>query len=1226
MDFSHLPKIVDNEYKDTSLTPKESNKLYSLLNQVISQYVDNYEKTQLDIATGYLNISGWSLVKNQFLRTDEVRILLGTEVNKKVQEEAIQESILKELDFDLIGDDPENTGYKSRRRDVQSFLTFLKAKNDDGSYKHHIKLLKSPFLHGKCYLFRNIGFVGSSNFTKAGLSGNTELNVVIDDQERLTDVYSWFDYFFKKTSNDYRDELIEILDDSIYGNRKYDPYIVFLKTIYESYKDQLDYLEPKGGENVALTGFQLEGVHKSLKVIHQYGGVMIADAVGLGKSYMGLSLFRSLLLESTKKEILKQGLIICPAQLKDNWENLKNAYGIPARIITQESISRNIPDGKFSVILIDESHNFRNKATGRFKNMETLLAHGGENIKIILLTATPINTGYMDIYYQLYLALGARDNALADRLNIADLETYFKEADKDDFKEVNKDNKESYTDISQVTDQLVISRSRAEIAYRQQKLNETFVLPNGEPIKFPTRTLQTIRYNVVDKEELYSCLKNSFPKYANKWKKKIESKNENASTLFYIIVSEIFEGKLSKQSEWRGLPYITHIYKKEPTEEEKSYPSSIVPLLLTIFFKRLEGSLHAFIKSIETQTKFYKAFLLIFQENKIFTTKVFRKFMDLLNTIEDTDAAEETDISNILQEIEEDVGSLQPFIPADYEPGTPAKIKNGVEAELSLLKNLLNFVQEIQDKRDGKLQRLNKFLQETLQITDENNPITQVKNNKIILFTFYKDTADYLYQKLLYAEDSNSTNTPHEKYIGNSIFPHVKIAKLTGEAPPNTRNKIIEQFAPASNVEDEEKRCKPEDEITLVISTDVISEGQNLQDAKYVINYDLHWNPVRMIQRAGRIDRLGSLHEEIKICNFFPEEGLEDILNLVQRITKRIDKIHNIIKLDAPVIMADRQIEEILEIEREDPDYLAKKEISLFKFESLDAKKLLLKHIQETGKERLSKIPAGIYTERLTSNTSGMAVVFEVTHPQKEHENGEEERKEQHDNDTTYMRWIFEPDSTPNILKPHLIINRPFVEQLLICSPNEKRAEGGDTPEEIYDRVVAIIRKYRDQEKIKEKTRKVTQQIIKGNDKYIKLIKDAERDRMVTRNITKRFKIYLNERQFKPLLNDDTLDTKTNILLNNIEKYNQEIEDNKHKIEVGEYLKQKKWGEFEQYLTEALYPYFDKHEIQPDFLEKTKRQNQQMSYRNRKFRLITVTRFYTQETLEEIGKQKTEQL
>ena len=1207
MDFSHLPKIIDNEHVNTSLTPKNTNKLYTVLNEVINQYVEKNKKAQLDIATGYLSISGWSLVKDQFQLADKVRILLGTEVTKSVQEEVIQESILKELDIDIDG--VQEMVYQHRREDVQFLLTFLKAENSDGSYKHHIKLLKDPFLHGKCYLFRNIGVVGSSNFTKGGLSDNTELNVVVEDQERLTTIYSWFDYFFKKATNDYRETLIKILDDSAYGNRKYDPYTVFLKTIYESYRDQLDYLEPKSGESIALTGFQLEGVQKSLRIIHQYGGVMIADAVGLGKSYMGLHLYSSLLLESIKKEILKQGLIICPAQLKDNWERMKNDYGIPARVISQESVSREIPEGKFSVILIDESHNFRNKATGRFKNLEILLTRG-ENIKVILLTATPINTGYMDLYYQLYLVLRARDNALVDWLNIADLEKYFKDADSD------KNAEEGHIDIRQVTDQLVVSRSRAEIAYRQQKLNQKFVLPNGEPIKFPIRKLQTIAYNVVNKDVLFSCLVDSFPEVDSKWEKKIKSEKTNASTLFYTIVYEIFNGNLyPKQKEWEGTPYITHIYKQEPTEEEKSYPRSIVPLLLTIFFKRLEGSLYAFIKSIKTQVQFYSTFLRIFQKKKILTTKFFRKFIDQL------DGSEDTEIEDILQKIESDDDSLQTFKPSDYKPGTQMKIKNGVKAELSLLEDLLKFVQEIQNKRDGKFQRLNEFLQEKLQVTDENDPINHVRDNKIIVFTFYKDTADYLYKHLLQKpEDSNNTVTSFEKYIGDSIFSHVKIAKLTGGVPTRTRNKIINRFAPTSNVEDKEERCEPKNEVTLLIATDVISEGQNLQDAKYVINYDLHWNPVRMIQRAGRIDRLGSLHEEISICNFFPEEGLEDILNLVQTITKRIDKIDNIIRLDAPVIRADRERKEILRIEAEDEDYLSEKEISLFTFfESIEAKKILLKYIQETGKASLKDIPAGIYTERYSQNTSGMAIVFEITSPEEE---GKDKNGNQNDSDITFLRWIFEPDPTSKIPNPELIINRPYVEQLLICDPNEKRAEGGDTPEEIYDRVVSIVRKYRRQERIRKDTREINKQGIKGNDKYRKLAQNAEYEKMITPNITKRFSAYLNERQFKPLLNDETLETKTDRLMRSIDKYDLDIEENKHSLDVVRYIKQEKWKEFEKYLTKVLYPYFDKHEIQRDYLEKTKIRDRRISYRSRKFRLITVTRFYTRETLEEIRKHK----
>ncbi|KKK58125.1 hypothetical protein LCGC14_3047580, partial [marine sediment metagenome] len=266
-------------------------------------------------------------------------------------------------------------------------------------------------------------------------------------------------------------------------------------------------------------------------------------------------------------------------------------------------------------------------------------------------------------------------------------------------------------------------------------------------------------------------------------------------------------------------------------------------------------------------------------------------------------------------------------------------------------------MEEILSKNDFKLNQLKSKLKDII------NEATDYKEKKTIIFSFFEDTARYIFDSLLNDED----------YLREIQHPTIEI--ISGKVSSRKKRKeIIEKFAPISSF----KEIPEEEQITILISTDVLSEGQNLQDAKHVINYDLHWNPVRMIQRAGRIDRLGSCHGKITIHNFFLEEGLEALLNLMQRIFSRLRKIDAAIELDAPILESDQEYQNLKRIKEQDTDIIEEYENKLEFIGLNQSKKDLLTAIKEIGIKTFGKLPNGIFSGMLTRDQSGLVVAIEV--------------------------------------------------------------------------------------------------------------------------------------------------------------------------------------------------------------------------------------------------------
>lgn len=692
------------------------------------------------------------------------------------------------------------------------------------------------------------------------------------------------------------------------------PYEVFIKALYEFFKEETE-IEDSKNSAVDLANFQQQGYQQARKLLDRHQGVIVADSVGLGKTYIALRLIEHRLNNKIAGHIPRV-LIVCPAQLRDlMWCRKLDEFGIEADVISQEEISRvNFdirPYTKHDLVIVDESHNFRNSGTNRYRNLQKLMSSGKANKQIVLLTATPINNSIYDLYHQILL-LTRNSETYYRHWGIRNLKSYFKAV------------ASGKSDISELLLQTMVKRSRQDVIFRQQAGEKIEIA--GQEIHFPKRKL--------DEHKLTYNFEESF------------------QGLYAGIADQIDQMQLA--------PYNIRAFKKRKDKEDKAQVKrneALVALMKTLYLKRLESSLIAFENSINYQMQFQKCFDEYLNQGQLLETKVFRKIVSA-----EIDEAEKTEIQDF-------ISSSQEIEPKDYYID---ELQQAISFDLDILKDILKKLKEIQvavekkEDYDRKLAAFKQFL------------INHVKGQKILVFSYFKDTANYLHTELL-----KDLNWLELMQINNRTL---VIDCITGETNSKQRQEKLKSFAPKANCKDEkELQHYLSKEIDILICTDVLSEGQNLQDAGTIVNYDLHWNPVRMIQRAGRIDRLGTQYESLFIYNCFPEEGLEKLLGLVKKLQQKINSINETVGLDGSILgetISEKSLHELQRLKQAKTE--ADKAAILTELEqtndlvSFDEMRLpLVEFVQEKGIEAAQNIPDGIFSTRINiQNIDGVFIAF----------------------------------------------------------------------------------------------------------------------------------------------------------------------------------------------------------------------------------------------------------
>jgi superfamily II DNA/RNA helicase len=1028
--LKRIPYVIDND----------KHKLGDVLNQVLAEHAE----LAMDVATAYFNIQGYAVLADGLKTVGSLRLLLGAEPDGSMQIGVMPDSTA--LKAALRGDLSQEP-YSQKTLDLVEDLTrFIR----DGRVQ--VRLFDKKFLHAKCYLFYGdphggplferfrpvLGVVGSSNFTGPGLMRNRELNLVhkgimpedevVDErgrraalshytQERslalradtdvpdehgvydggqvprvsnrisfesrrvikgevgaaaMWELAEWFDDHWQQ-SVEFKDQLLDLLDTSKFGAMQYTPYQVYIKALYEYYRGELgeDAEVSSNLYSLNLAEFQGDAVKRAKRILSQYDGVMICDSTGLGKTWIGLQI----LLEYAYHKRW-HALVVCPASLKGMWETRLHQTKIQAKVISQEALGRDDVDidayGNYDVVVVDECHNFRSKDSARYDNLTRILALNGNRgehgyrKKVALLTATPINNSLMDLYQQLQL-MTMGDNAFFAAAGIGRLDKYFYEARR----QILADGGSASRILSNLLDQVMIRRTRQFI--KQAYPDATI---DGKKVHFPQRKLLTVNY---DLEGTYAGI-------------------------YTKVVRGIEVLQLA--------PYDLETYKADPAQQDPlqiGRGQALVGIFKSRYLKRLESSVAAFRISVFRLMEYMLTFRHYIQADVLLEPVDFWKLLSTIDKeLEDDALQQEEDVE------EEEFGKHPTSRHKQIEASKKAKailklakrpapgtynlqmLNDALDADLGTLNEIYSLVRPIKPEEDRKLSRLKELLS------------TELKGKKVLVFSSYMDTANYL----------------HKQVTGDAALMTAMgdrtIRVIHGGTDLDTRRRIVQGFAPKSN--DKPEWAGTEHEIDLVFSTDVLSEGQNLQDCAHLVNYDLHWNPTRMIQRAGRIDRIGTDFDVLFIHNFFPDAGLEQLLGLVQSLQTKIRQIDTAIGLDASVLgeaINPKVFNTLKRIQGEDDAVIDEEEAEAELSSDEALVRQLAEFIKATGTAALREIPDGIHSGLHKKGINGAFFYY-----QRRGTNG---RRTDH-------FWRFYNAKTRDILD-----NRLALAEMIRCQPDTPR-------------------------------------------------------------------------------------------------------------------------------------------------------------------------------------------
>ncbi|TBR56472.1 NgoFVII family restriction endonuclease [Westiellopsis prolifica IICB1] len=878
-----MPRIFDNI----------NERLLDALNKTLK--VSN----RSDFCVGYFNLRGWQqidtliehyaghegaccrlLVGMQKLPKDELYKTLALGASKKPIDQGevtrLRKRVAQEFRQQLMMGIPSNADEKGLQRLKQQLI----------SKKLIVKLYLRHLLHAKLYIIPQnhynlpaVGFLGSSNLTFSGLSGQGELNIDVTDHDATKKLQDWFDERWEdKFCLDISQELSEIIDESWAREQLIPPYYIYLKMAYHLSQEARDGLSQyQVPSDFKLLKFQEAAVRIAAHRVNKRGGVMVGDVVGLGKTLVSTAIAKI-----CEEDFGVSTLIICPKNLVSMWQNYVEQYGLRGKVMSISRVSKelaNVP-ARFRLVLIDESHNLRNRTGQRYADIKEYIEQSGS--RCILLTATPYNKTYLDLSSQLRLFvpeskdIGIKPEALIRELgNENEFKCQYSQTPVRSLAAFEKSRNPE--DWQQLMSLFMVRRTRSFIKDNYSKTDlqtgrKYLEFPDGTRSYFPTRIPKTANFAIGGiASDPYARL------YSDDVVDVINSLNLPRYGLGNYAIAK---PKLPlTPEEQRILDGLSRAGRR------------LMGFCQTNLFKRLESSGVAFIQSLERHILRNYVYLHAIEQGE--DIPIGTQDADLLDTSNSDEDADSVAVLNADLESQDDDSQDDPELTAltsieqketDYKQKAASvyqlykihyrkrfkwlrpnlfrkDLKRDLIADAQALIGVLNQCGNWDSTKDKKLGAL-------LQLIQKEYP-----NEKILIFTQFADTARYL-----------------EQALGNRNIPQV--ATATGSSADPTA--IAWCFSPKSNG----KAIPPEKELRVLIATDVLSEGQNLQDCRIILNYDLPWAIIRLIQRAGRVDRIGQQAEEILCYSFLPADGVEQLINLRGRLRQRLQENADVVGTD----------------------------------------------------------------------------------------------------------------------------------------------------------------------------------------------------------------------------------------------------------------------------------------------------------------------------------------
>jgi superfamily II DNA or RNA helicase len=953
-EFQHLASsIVDNRKRGT-----------------VGAFLEEKMKAEakLSFVSAYFTIHAYQQLKDKLDHIGSLRFLFGEpafirslagEQSNQRKAEILDESLSVSLETQL-----------SQKKAALECAEWFREKAEIRS------MVRPNFLHGKLYLIEQSNGVkeaiaGSANFTVNGLglggTPNMELNLIVNDRRDLDDLENWFDDVWNDDTGLVEDVKVRVLEYLSALSAENQPQFIYYKTLFHLFGNYLS--EQKENQLLAQHGafytseiwqmlydFQKDGVRGAINKINKHNGCIIADSVGLGKTFEALAVIKYF--ENLNHNVL----VLCPKNLAANWTiyqsrkfnslspfqkdkfNYSVLYHTDMGRISGTSQAdgfdfENFNWGAYDLVVIDESHNFRGNPMERVKEdgstkwnrakwlMEKVIREGLKT-KVLLLSATPVNNDLRDLRNQLLLLTEGKADALFEKANIRNIAstletaqkrfTLWADRKKNPQRSVRQLLEQLDTSFFRLLDELTIARSRQHI--------KSFY--NLDAIGgFAERLKPLSIYSEVDTMNRFATF---------------DSLNEQISKYKLTIFNPFAYVHKNKQDK----------YARPGTNQDFGFEQStrehfLIGMMKVNFLKRLESSIESFEISIDRTIR--KIDELMDQIKKFRASKKTSENLSLY----DYEPNEAERAENDEDEEQWQVGKKLKYDLADLRLTDWLK---DLDQDRTALITLFNFANAITPERDAKLKQLKDTIANKIR-----HPINE-GNRKILVFTAFSDTASYLYDNL-------------QAWVKNEFG--LESALITGTSTKTTFGKnefghILTNFSPRSKHRARKASMPQQGEIDILIATDAISEGQNLQDCDYLINYDIHWNPVRIIQRFGRIDRLGSQNQRIQLVNFWATKDLDKYINLKNRVEARMALV-DVTATGEENLLNTEQLEELIEddlkyrnqqLKRLKEEVLDLEEmsesVSLTDF-TLDDFRQDLTNFLNVHKEALAAAPMGLY-------------------------------------------------------------------------------------------------------------------------------------------------------------------------------------------------------------------------------------------------------------------------
>ena len=877
-----MPRIFDNLGTDT---------------QLLHALQETFKvSTRADLCVGYFNLRGWDglapyvdrweegegpcrvLIGMQRLPHDELRAALSL-VDRPVGMDnqtahRLKEELAEQFRQQLTVGAPTNA--------AERILRQLAAQLRSGTVV--VKLYLRHPLHAKLYLLHRVdpinpivGYLGSSNLTFSGLSGQGELNVDVLDQDATLKLHQWFeDRWTDRFSVDITEELAAIIEQSWARETLIPPYHVYLKMAYhlshEARAGLAEFRIPRVfGDR--LFDFQAAAVKIAAHHLNKRNGVLIGDVVGLGKTLMATALARIF-----EDDHGLETLILCPRNLVSMWQDYVDEYGLRARVLSLSRVLTDLPTlRRFRLVIIDESHNLRNREGKRYRAIQEYVR--ANESKCILLSATPYNKSYLDLSNQLRIFveddqdIGIRPERLLRELGEVEFSRRHQASPRTLAAFDQSEYADDWRDLMRL---YLVRRTRSFIqdnyAETDPETDRKFLTyEDGSRSFFPTRVPKTITFAI--------------------------DESDPADQYARLYAQDVVDTVNTLHLPRYGLGnYTLSSPQTPPTPAETARLDDLsragkrlMGFCRTNLFKRLESSGSAFLQSVERHVLRNYVFLHAIRHD--LPLPIGTQDAELL----DSRYEDEDKVGFLGSGVDEDEAQAEAgdgsvggsrLTAADFEARAgeiyreyesrfqsrftwlrPSLFSNGLERELeadaTALLSILQRHGNWDPDHDAKLDALQTLLQETF------------PDGKVLVFTQFADTVRYL----------------EEQLTARGV---TALAGVTGDSPDPTG--LAQRFSPVSNGRD--SVIRPGQELRVLIATDVLSEGQNLQDCSIVVNYDLPWAIIRLIQRAGRVDRIGQHAEEILCHSFLPAEGVERIINLRGRVRTRLHENAEVVGAD----------------------------------------------------------------------------------------------------------------------------------------------------------------------------------------------------------------------------------------------------------------------------------------------------------------------------------------